>query len=206
MALDEAHRSGWNDAAWLYRRLLNGDPLPIPEYSSLVLGQDETLHMDAPVEYARFYGIDVTYRQRSVVAVGSPVFVLGALAANGIGNAAARSSARRMAAPQWREFQVARAVLTDQRLLAHTRSGWLSFWHSGMAEYRPDPRGFALVLTYPDCEPVLLRGPAVPWVCVALAWLLYGPETLGRLPVFHDWLPPVPPAPGSGQIGGTPGP
>lgn len=189
--LDHAHHHGLLNAVGLYRRLLAGESLPLPS-SNLVLDPDETVHMDSALEYARFYGTDVTYQRQSVVAYGSPLFVLGALAVNGIGNASARSQAMAMAAPQWREMHFTRVALTDQRFIVQVGMEWLSFWHSGMAHFAPEPRDFTLVTTYSDCEPMRLRGPAAPWVCVALAWLLYGPETLPGLPAFHGFTAPPP--------------
>jgi hypothetical protein len=75
----------------------------------------------------------------------------------------------------WRFLGFLRVILTNQRLLVYAEDQyqWLSFWHSGLQEYR-QRADFGLELLYPDCAPVLLRGPMVPWVSVALASCVSG--------------------------------
>lgn len=180
----QEHQQGLLAGGELFRHVVTGGDLePLPA-TTVVLQPGERAYADLPLEYSRFYGMDASYRHRSVVAFGSAGFVLGALAANAAGNAIARSRARAQAAPQWREQQIARVVLTDQRLFIAARPGWLSFWHGGLAEFLPEPDAFQMVLAFPDCEPVMLRGPGVPWLSVAMARLIYDPETVLRLPGF----------------------
>ncbi|GAA4141910.1 hypothetical protein [Actinomadura keratinilytica] len=58
------------------------------------------------------------------------------------------------------------------------------FWHGGLVEFVPNPEQFTMVLAYSDTEPVMLRGPGVPWVAVSMANLLYDPDQMARLPGF----------------------
>ncbi|MFI0371180.1 hypothetical protein ACH35V_25235 [Actinomadura sp. 1N219] len=172
------HQQGLQAGGDLFRHLATGGDLePMPSVPT-GLGLDEHPYADLPLEYSRFYAMDVPYDHRSVFAFGSAGFVLGALAVNAAGNAIARNRARALAAPQWREYQVARVLLTSERLLIFTRIGPLSFWHGGLSEFLPAPEAFRLLLTYPDCEPVQLRGPGVPWLAVAMARVIYRPEQL----------------------------
>ena len=180
------HRLGLEAGRDLFRHVVTDgalDPLPaVP----VALRRGEQAYADLPFLYSRFYGTNVSYRRRRITAFGSGAFVLVGLVANALGNAAARRSALARAAPQWRERQVARTVLTSERLLVGTRTAWLSFWHGGMDEFLPEPERFTLVTTYPDCEPVMLQGPGVPWLSVAMARLLWTPEEIRYRPEFAE--------------------
>lgn len=178
------HQQGLLAGGDLFRHVVTGGELePLPSVP-MGMRKGEHPYADLPLEYSRFYGMDVTYDQRSVVAFGSAGFVLGALAVNAAGNAIARNRARALAAAQWREHQVARVLLTSERLLVFTRTRPLSFWHGGLSEFLPAPDAFQLLLTYPDCEPVQLKGPGVPWLAVAMARIIYEPEQLMMIPGF----------------------
>ncbi|WUI02158.1 hypothetical protein OHR68_10225 [Spirillospora sp. NBC_00431] len=180
----DEHRHGAQAGADLFRHVVTGGELePMPSVPA-GLERDEYAYAELPLEYSRFYATDVTYYRRSVAAYGSAGFVLGALAVNAAGNALARSRARALAAAQWREHQVARVLLTSERLLVFTRIRPLSFWHGGLSEFLPAPDVFQLLLTYPDCEPVQLKGPGVPWLAVAMARVIYEPEELMMIPGF----------------------
>ncbi|TDD69159.1 hypothetical protein E1293_36210 [Actinomadura darangshiensis] len=153
------HQQGLLAGGDLFRHVLTGGELePLP-YVSMLLREEEFAYAELPLEYSRFYAMDVSYEQHSVVAFGSAGFLLGALAVNAAGNAIARNRAQALAAAQWREHQVARVFLTSERLMIVAHAGALSFWHEGLSEFFPAPDQFQLLLTFPDCEPVQLRGP-----------------------------------------------
>lgn len=178
------HQQGLMAGGDLFRYVVSGGELePLP-YVSVRMRSGEDAYADVPVEYSRFYAMDVSYDHHSVVAFGSAGCILGALAVNAAGNAIARNRALALGAAQWREHQIARVVLTNERMLILTRLRPLSFWHDDLAEFLPDPDVFRLLLTFPDCEPVQLRGPAVPWLAVAMARLIYEPEQLMMIPGF----------------------
>jgi hypothetical protein len=138
-----------------------------------VLEPDEGAFREIVAEYSRYLELPVQYPvNRSMFVVGSPAFMAGALIGKAFSDAADRRDARRLAtlaAPQWRFLGFPRVILTNQRFLIYVQDQyqWLSFWHSGLQEYRQHG-DFGLELLYPDCAPVLLRGPMVPWVSVAL--------------------------------------
>jgi hypothetical protein len=207
----EEHRAGLASAGALFHHLVTGGDLqPLP-FTTLRLGPDEHVYADCPLEYSRFYGMNVQHQQQSVVAVGSLSFMLGAYAANAAGNAAARRRAEAMSRPQWRDIMITRVVLTSRRFLVSIQGQWLSFWANAVVEFLPDPGAFTLITSYGNGEPLRLRGPAVPWISVAFGRLLYEPEQLARIPAFAGFaatsgpppvaglVPPAGPVPAAGE-------
>ena len=188
----EAHSEGWGEAIGLFRRLTQGQDLISHKPPGLMLESGEGAHGEVVAEYSRFSGMQVPYRQRTTFALGGPVFVAAALIGTAASNAAARRTAERLAAPQWRLEGFPRVILTNRRLLVHRPADyqWLSFWHRGLFEFGPELRAYSLYLGYPDCAPVMLRGPMVPWLSVALAACVYPRDQLAQLPFFSPFTGP----------------
>ena len=188
----EAHAEGWAEAIGLFRRLTQGQDLISHQPPGLMLESGEGALGEVVAEYSRFSGMEVPYRQRTTFALGGPVFVAAALIGTAAGNAAARHAAGRLAAPQWRFEGFPRVILTNRRLLVHRLADyrWLSFWHRGLFEFGPELGTYSLYLGYPDCAPVMLRGPMVPWLSVALATCVYPRDQLAHLPFFSPFAGP----------------
>jgi Domain of unknown function (DUF1707) len=185
----EAHSEGWAEAVGLFRRLAQGQELISHQPPGLMLEPGEGALGEVVAEYSRFSEMTVPYTQRSTFALGGPVFVAAALIGTAATNAAARRAAERQAAPQWRFEGFPRVILTSRRLLVHRPANyqWLSFWHRGLFEFGPELRTYSLYLGYPDCAPVMLRGPMVPWLSVALAACVYPRGQLAHLPFFSPF-------------------
>jgi hypothetical protein len=170
----EAHALGMVEAELLKVGLERGERLPTYDLAGIVLQSDESAFREIVAEYSRYLERSVQFPVRpSLFVMGSPAFITGAIIAKAFGDAADRRAARRLAveaAPQWRFLGFPRVILTNQRFLVYAEDQykWLSFWHSGLQEHRQRP-DFGLELLYPDCAPVLLRGPMIPWVSIALA-------------------------------------
>ncbi|MEU4745336.1 hypothetical protein AB0G02_33405, partial [Actinosynnema sp. NPDC023658] len=98
--------ASWYRAVHLYRHLVNGG-IPDEVTTSLLLPPGEVAYCDLTLGYARYYGMDVTYRQSSGFFLGSPLFVAAGLAANAVGNSVARRRAEAQSMPQWREHSPA---------------------------------------------------------------------------------------------------
>jgi Domain of unknown function (DUF1707) len=188
----EAHSEGWSEAVGLFRRLTQGQELISHQPPGLMLESGEGALGEIVAEYSRFYGMQVPYTQRSTFALGGPVFVAAALIGTAASNAAARHAAERQAVPQWRFEGFPRIILTGRRLLVRRPADyqWLSFWHRGLFEFGPELRTYSLYLGYPDCAPVMLRGPMVPWLSVALATCVYPRDQLANLPFFGPFTGP----------------
>lgn len=188
----EAHAEGWGEAIGLFRRLTGGQDLISHRPPGLMLEPGEGALGEVVAEYSRFSGMEVPFRQRTTVAPGGPVFVAAALIGTAASDAAARRTAERMAAPRWRFEGFPRVILTNWRLLVHRRADyqWLSFWHRGLFEFGPELGAYSLYLGYPDCAPVMLRGPMVPWLSVALATCVYPRDQLAHLPFFSPFTGP----------------
>jgi hypothetical protein len=186
----DAYVEGWNEAASLFNRLTRGDELSPYHPSGLVLEPDEISYGEGTAEYSRFYGMQVQYTERSAFAFGGPVFVAATLIGTALGNAAARRSAEILAAPQWRTEGYPRILLTNRRMLVHSPVNyqWLSFWHSSLLEFGPQVGDYAIYLGYPECAPVLLRGPVVPWLSVVFAFCVYPRNDLINLPFFNPFI------------------
>lgn len=187
----QEHQNGLTAAGELFRHVVGGNDLDPLGFSPVILAPGEYAFCDLQLEYSRFYGMDVTYQTRSGFVIGPPAFMVTALAARALSNAVARKRASAQAAAQWREHQIAGTLLTSQRLSIGTQAGRLSFWHRGLGEFLPQPEAFSLVLVFHDTEPVMLRGPGVPWLSVAMARLLYPAPELTRIPGFAGmaaWL------------------
>jgi hypothetical protein len=172
----EVHAQGWAEAAAIHARLERGERLPTYTPPAMVLQPDEGVFRETVAEYSRYLKLSVQYPVRpSLFVMGSPAFITGALIGKMFSDAADRREIRRLeaeGAPQWRFQGFFRVILTDQRFMIYVedQDQWLSFWHSGLQEFRQRPADSGLELLYPDCAPVLLRGPMVPWMSVALAY------------------------------------
>lgn len=86
-----------------------------------VLHQGERAFFQGGANYARLYGGDGTYAGSSLIALGSPAFMLGAFAARGIINHRRKVRARRDAVVQWRDHQRAGIIATSHRLMVQDR-------------------------------------------------------------------------------------
>jgi hypothetical protein len=171
----EAYALGLQAARQLYERLSCGGRLPRYQPEGIVLQPGETALGEIVAEYSRYMKLEVQYpAPRSMFVLGSSAFMLGALLGKLFSDAADRREAARLAAlaaPQWRITGFPRVVLTDQRMIAYFPEQYdlVSFWHGGLVGFTPSMTQFSLELVYPDCPPVRLRGPRVPWMSVAFA-------------------------------------
>lgn len=143
---------------------------------------DEVFFQDAPATYARYYGRDVSYSTTSGFFFGSPAFVAAGLAVNALGNASARSSAEREAAEQWREWQTARVLVSNQRLICFAGGRWLSFWYSAVVASYPSLRERSLVLQFEGAEPLMLVGDHVPVAIMMATYSMHGARGLAGHP------------------------
>ena len=153
----------WEYARGAAARLLEGQAPPPVQVYGPVLNHGETAFFSATANYARLWGGDGSYTSTSLLALGSPGFMIGAFAVNGYFNHRRKAAARRDAQVRWREHQRVGLVGTSHRLLVNTASqGWLTFAYGAVTEYYPDIQNCALTVGFGDRgEPLLLSGPPV---------------------------------------------
>ncbi|WP_424467226.1 hypothetical protein [Pseudoclavibacter helvolus] len=142
----------------------------------------EVFFQDAPATYGRYYGRDVSYSTTSGFFFGNPAFVVAGLAVTAMGNASAKSRAEREAAEQWREWQTARVLVSNQRLVCFAGGRWLSFWYSGVVVSYPSMRDRSLTLQFGDAEPLMLIGEHVPLAIVMATYSMHGERGLAGHP------------------------
>ncbi len=136
----------------------------------LVLQPGESASFQTDAIYERFWAGDGSYQRTGGFFLGSPAFVVAGLAATAVGNRVRRNRALADSVPSWREQQRVEVIGTNQRLIVRRSDRALfSFWWSGMQEFWPEPRSWALVLGYADVPPLRLSGLAAPYVCVHVA-------------------------------------
>lgn len=184
-ATESAYRAGWDQARTAAAHLASGGELPTWSVFDVVLRPGESVRADVTCDYARYYGGDGTYQHVSGLFYGSPGFVAAGLAATALGNAARRNRARQEAVARWREWQSARVIATDHRLICHVGHRWLTFDYAAVIAFHPEPHTYQVVLEFPDTSPLLLTGPAAPLVAIVAAARLHGPASVHQHPALR---------------------
>ncbi|MET9441079.1 hypothetical protein [Streptomyces sp. NPDC006610] len=181
------YQQGWEAVCSLHRHLSNGGELvPVPT-PGVLLEAGEIAYGDVSAHYARFYGTNVTYTERSGFYFGSPLFVAAGLVGDAVANSSARNRAQAMAQPQWRDLSPCRAILTDRRMLLHVaaENRWVSLRHHEVVGFLPVLEQWALFTEYAQWEPMRLAGPSVPWMtAAAISVLNRGRSAYQRLPAL----------------------
>lgn len=134
------------------------------------------------LQYARYYGQDVTYSTRGGFFFGHPAFVVGALAVTAIANSHARSNAQAQAAAQWRELQPSVVWVTNRRLIVHANGGWMTFAYDQMSAVYPEVSALTLVCQFQGTSPMLLAGDDAPIAAIYTVLQTYGPDALAQHP------------------------
>lgn len=135
---------------------------------------------------------DGRYTQTSVFAYGSPVFVLGSLAGNAMGNAARRNNAARDAQPRWVVEGSGEVTITPAAVYFGHPTYWLSLYWEGLETIdlvAPDVVQASFRNTHQNGSYTTVRL-CTPWaslifVLAGLGCFTAHPQLLGR-----GWLPP----------------
>lgn len=162
--------------AWMVRAqqvadaLRAGEWLPEIRLFGPVMYSGERALFDSPVTYARKYGGNGSYTTENVVALGSPGFIVGSMAAAGLINGGRKARARRDATPRWRDDQRVRLVTTTQRLLVYGPSQrWLTFDYAAISDFEPVVRHNMMRLHFTSAAALGLCGPPVLAAMVIVA-------------------------------------
>lgn len=170
-----------------YERFQRGDEPERLQSFNLNLEQSERIFDQFRAKYARYYGMDVTYQTGGVFAMGSPLFVTGALIGSAVGRSNAKIRARQMAAAQWREIQYVDVFVTDRRFIIPIGGRTLSFYFNGVVAFFPEVEAMTLTLDYGDqTEPLQLFSPSIAPSSVLLIRQLQGTEALRSHPAIES--------------------
>ncbi|WP_251058502.1 MULTISPECIES: hypothetical protein [unclassified Streptomyces] len=134
------------------------------------MAEGELALADVMCSAARFYGTDVVSPRSAGYFEDHPTFGRRWVP-NPQLDARRHREAEAVAEPQWRDHTPARLVLTSigVRLRPSGSPTWLPFDHSLLSAVTA---GHAeVVLSYTVCAPLLLAGPAAPWLGVAIEHL-----------------------------------
>lgn len=158
-------------ASALTVHLQSGGSLLSVQAEGVPLADGEVAYADVVCSAARFYGTEAAYPHAAAGYFEDHPTFGRQWVSNGRLSARRRREAEAAALPQWRDHAMTRVVLTSTgvRLLPTGSSSWLPFDHvllAGVAEEQS-----AVVLSYSVCAPVLLAGPAAPWLGVAIEHL-----------------------------------
>lgn len=184
-ALEQRHSSSagaWAQARALQSTLARREVPESIQIWDVVANPGEVFFMDVPADYARHYGMDVSYSQTSAFYFGRPAFVLAGLGATAMSNAARRNAAANQAAVQWRERQPCRLVVSNQRLLCQVGGRWLSFYFSAVTAVYPEVGEWSLITQYDSTSPLLLSGVNVPAAALFAVLATHGPDAVSAHP------------------------
>ncbi|MFB9777816.1 hypothetical protein [Brevibacterium otitidis] len=186
--LDEStRRAEIARASHFLNRLHSGQELPAVPAFHMTLEPGEAVHHVFRAQYARCYGMDVTYTTGSTFAVGSPLFVAGSMLASAANNASVRNRAQAMAAEQWREIQYTDVFLTDRRLIIPIGGRMLDFWFNGLRAFYPDLNRMTLIFDYGEqSEPLQLMSPGIAPASVMVVNYLQGTSGLEQHPAIGE--------------------
>lgn len=168
-AEEAARAEGEQAASALAAHLRKGGRLVPVEAAGVPLAVGETALADVSCWAARFYGTDVEYPRSTGYFENHPTF--GQQWVPNPHNARRQREAEAAAEPQWRDHTPARLVLTYEgvRLRPANSSAWMPFDHCLLTGLTAGPG--ELVLSYSVCAPLLITGPAAPWLGVAIEHL-----------------------------------
>ncbi|MFJ8628548.1 hypothetical protein ACIRD3_37695 [Kitasatospora sp. NPDC093550] len=167
--VETARAEGEQAASALAVHLQSGGQLVPVEAADVPLADGETVFADVWCSAARFYGTDVVYPRSAGYWENHPTF--GRQWVPNPHDARRRREAEAAAEPQWRDHTPARLVLTSTgvRLKPTGSPTWMPFDHCLLTDLTAGPS--ELVLSYSVCAPLLVSGPAVPWLVVAIEHL-----------------------------------
>ncbi|MGW3163323.1 hypothetical protein ACWC9Q_10610 [Streptomyces sp. NPDC001142] len=166
---DAVRLDGAQAASALALHLQHGGDLSPVEAPGLPLADGEVAVADVMCSAARYYGTDVVYPRSAGYFEDHPAFGRRWVPNHRL-DARRYREAEAAAEPQWRDHAQARVVLTSAGVrLGPSGSGssaWLPFDHSLLSGVTAGHDN--VVLTYTVCAPLLLAGPAAPWLGVAI--------------------------------------
>ena len=137
-----------------------------------------TLQVDTQVHCS----MDVEYSSGMAVS-GGLMFTAASLAVSSAVNSNRRRRAEELSKPQWRPWGRFPAIVTNQRLLLMIEQ-WNTYDFSRLVMMEPYPQHWSVALHFETVNPIMLRGPWVPWMTVVIC------ATRFQLPWPPGYVPP----------------
>lgn len=182
--LNTAHTAAQHDAehaaVQLELHLRAGGALVAVPAPGLALDAGETAYADVVCTSARYYPVEVVYPQAPAgYFEDHPTFGRRWVSNDRLADRR-RHEAEREAQARWRDQAQSRVVLTSNGLRISPAGAptWQPFDHALLTSVRLT--GHGLVLSYSVCAPLLLSGPAAPWLSAAIRYLA------PAIPAFWD--------------------
>lgn len=179
---DAAAAAAWAEAARLRRSVLAREVPRTMAVWEIVPEQGEVFFYDLRAVYERYYGQDVSYTPSGGFFFGSPAFILAGMAVTGLANSSRRRAAEAQAQTQWREYEPARVIVSNHRILCLVRGQWLSFSYGAMTAVYPEVAQATLVCEFRGAPPLRLRGADVPIAAVMTVFATHGLEAVAEHP------------------------
>jgi hypothetical protein len=179
----EQAAAGWHSMGLLIDHVRRGG-VPTRTAPTIMCRAGEEQYGTFPVDAQVYCRADVEYSS-SMYASGGLFFTAASLAASAAINSNNRRKAEAAARPQWRPWGRFPAIFTNQRLLLMTNQ-WTSYHFQALIMIEPNPMEYGVALHFEGSNPILLRGPWVPWATVAIC------ATLFRTPWPPGYNPPPP--------------
>ncbi|AXG82649.1 hypothetical protein [Streptomyces paludis] len=168
---EAAHSEAEQAASQLQHHLQTGGELTPIHVPDLALDDGETAYADVLCTTARYYGTEIVYPHAPAgYFKDHPTFGRRWVPNHRLNNRR-RHEAEAEAQERWRDHAPARVVLTSDGLRIHPEGSpprWLPFDHALLNNVSFRSGVLEVVLSYNVCAPILLAGPAAPWLRVAI--------------------------------------
>ncbi|QIV79953.1 hypothetical protein [Mycolicibacterium frederiksbergense] len=171
-----------SDPWWVYASgcaaaLNAGSPAPSIAVYGPILNPDEDARLCTTAISSRLVAGDGSFQRSSTFVLGTPLLMVGMLAAQGVANSRRRKQAQRDEVPQWREQHECTVIVTDERLMCSRSDGtFVDYWFGYVTEFYPDLHARTVTFAYGErCVPLQLAGPAAVAIALWSAHALHGP-------------------------------
>ena len=157
--------AGWHSMSLLARFVQRGGH-PAPVTPTVRLGAGEKEYGAFPADVSAYFSTDVDY--------SSSIFASGGFFFTG-------SSAETRGG--WRFQGRQRVTITSQRLILGDEDVERAYEYRSLILLQPNPLDWSVNVYFQGAQPIMLRGPWIPWMTVVMSAELYGcPWPPGQVP------------------------
>jgi hypothetical protein len=182
---EQEARAAWQAMCQLIDVIENGGrPSAMPP--TIMPRGGEIQHGAMLVDLSAYCGMEVEYSTGGYGFGGGLLFVAAGMAAGAVRDANARRRAEAQSRAQWRPIGRLPAVITSQRLIVMIEGRWTTFHLTNLVSMQPDLANFVVILHFEGADPLMMRGPWIPWFVVVVSSILFG------TPWPPGFVPPIP--------------